>query len=124
MFPTLLIIGILSCIDQTTAVGVCVIVFSALFIVGFAASWGPVLWVLVGEMYPYRTRGKAASAAVMSNWIFTTIIGASFPAASSASLSACFFFFAAMISSRRTTSWLCVVSRAINVWVASPCTCR
>lgn len=77
--------------------GVSVIVFSALFIIGFAASWGPVLWVLVGEMYPYRTRGKAASAAVMSNWIFTTIIGASFPAASSASLSACFFFFAAMI---------------------------
>ena len=45
----------------------------------------------------YRTRGKGVGAATMSHWIFTTIVGAVFPKASSASLAACFFFFSAMI---------------------------
>lgn len=40
MFPFLLIIGILSVVEQTQGVGVAVIVFSALFIISFAASWG------------------------------------------------------------------------------------
>ncbi|CAB9496242.1 Facilitated trehalose transporter Tret1 [Seminavis robusta] len=97
MFPFLLVIGILATVDQTQGVGYAVIVFSALYIISFAASWGPVLWVIVGEMFPFRTRGKAVGAATMSHWIFTTIVGALFPVASSASLSACFFFFAAMI---------------------------
>ena len=33
----------------------------------------------------------------MSHWIFTLVVGAVFPAASSASLAACFFFFAGAI---------------------------
>jgi sugar porter (SP) family MFS transporter len=97
MFPCLLVLGILSLITQTKAIGFAVIIVAGLYVIGFAFSWGPVLWVLVGEMFPYRTRGKAAGTMVMSNWIFTTIVGAVFPAAQNASLAGCFFFFAAMI---------------------------
>jgi sugar porter (SP) family MFS transporter len=97
MFPCLLACGILSVIEQTQAVGWLVLVFAALYIVGFAFSWGPILWIMVPEMFPYHTRAKAASLCIMSNWLCTTIVGALFPVASTASLAACFFFFAAAI---------------------------
>lgn len=72
----------------------------------------PVLWVIVGEMFPYRTRGKAVGAATMSHWIFTTIVGAIFPIASSASLAGCFFFFAAMIFIGNTVVYMFQVETA------------
>lgn len=98
MFSALIANGILSALDQTMTVGWCVLSFAGLFIIGFAFSWGPVVWTVCSEMFPYRTRGKATGLTTMTNWFFTTIIGAVFPVASSASLSACFFFFAAAIS--------------------------
>lgn len=97
MFPCLIACGILSTMDQSMSVGYAVLVFASIYIIGFAFSWGPILWIMTPEMFPYRTRAKAASVCVMSNWIFTTVIGALFPVASTASLPACFFFFAAAI---------------------------
>ena len=97
MFPCLIACGVFAAVEQTKAVGYAVVTFSALYIISFAYSWGPVLWVCISEMFPFRTRGKAVGASAMSHWIFTTIIGAIFPAASTASLSGCFFFFAAAI---------------------------
>lgn len=44
------------------------------------------------------TRGKATGLTTMMNWGATTIVGALFPMASTASLPACFFFFAAAIT--------------------------
>ena len=46
----------------------------------------------------HSTRGKATGLTTMMNWMATTIVGALFPKASTASLPACFFFFAAAIS--------------------------
>jgi len=67
------------------------------FIVGFAASWGPVVWTVCAEVYPLRERGKATGLTTMTNWFWTTIVGALFPLASSASLTGCFAFFAGTI---------------------------
>mmetsp|Transcript_16196 Transcript_16196/g.18652 ORF Transcript_16196/g.18652 Transcript_16196/m.18652 type:complete len:502 (-) Transcript_16196:125-1630(-) len=106
MFLALLINGILSAVDQTMTVGYIVLVSAGFFIIGFAFSWGPVVWTVCSEMFPYRTRGKAAGLTTTSNWVGTTIIGALFPVASSASLSACFFFFAAMIAIGTTVVYL------------------
>lgn len=98
MLPCLILNGIFATLDQTIQVGYAVVVCSGFYIIGFAFSWGPILWILISEMYPYRTRGKAAGLSAMSNWIFTTIVGALFPVASTASLSSCFFFFAFFIT--------------------------
>lgn len=51
MFPSLLAIGILSSVEQSEGVGYAVVICSAFYIISFAASWGPVLWVIVGEMF-------------------------------------------------------------------------
>ena len=57
-----------------------------LFVVGFGASWGPLVWVLLGEIFPSRIRGKALGVAAGAQWIANFLITVSFPAMSSWSL--------------------------------------
>ena len=46
------------------------IAFVCMFISFFAASWGPVAWVVTGEIFPLKVRAKCMSMAVASNWLF------------------------------------------------------
>jgi MFS transporter, SP family, sugar:H+ symporter len=39
-----------------------------LYIVAFGVSWGPVMWVLLGEMFPNRLRGAALAVCGATNW--------------------------------------------------------
>jgi SP family sugar:H+ symporter-like MFS transporter len=112
MFFSLVINTIFSALDQTLTVGWCVLAFASLFIIGFAFSWGPVVWVVCSEMFPLRTRTKAVGLTTSMNWFCTTIIGAVFPAASRASLSACFAFFAAAIAVGMVTVYLFLAETA------------
>lgn len=83
--------------DPSDSIGIGVIVFCALYVIGFAYSWGPVVWVVCAEMFPMRERGKANSLTTFTNWFWTTIVGALFPIASTASLAGCFGFFAGVV---------------------------
>jgi sugar porter (SP) family MFS transporter len=98
MAISLVMCAILSSLDQTKEVGWGVLAFAAFFIIGFAFSWGPVVWIVCSEMFPYRTRGKSTGLTTMTNWFCTTVVGALFPVASSASLSGSFAFFAVAIT--------------------------
>jgi MFS transporter, SP family, sugar:H+ symporter len=40
-----------------------------LYIVAFGVSWGPVMWVLLGEMFPNRQRGAALAVSGAANWL-------------------------------------------------------
>ena len=42
----------------------------------FGASWGPLVWVLLGEMFPNRIRAAALGVAAMAQWLanFTVTI--------------------------------------------------
>lgn len=40
-----------------------------LYIAGFGATWGPVSWTLVSEIFPLSIRAKGASIGAFSNWI-------------------------------------------------------
>jgi SP family arabinose:H+ symporter-like MFS transporter len=46
-----------------------------LFIACFAFSYGPVIWVLLAEIYPTRYRGRAMSVATLTLWVGTTFVG-------------------------------------------------
>jgi MFS transporter, SP family, sugar:H+ symporter len=50
------------------------------FVVFFAVSWGPVVWVLLGEMFPNTIRGVALSLAASVNWTSGVVVNLSFPA--------------------------------------------
>lgn len=49
------------------------------YILGFSFSWGPVVWVLLSEIFPNSIRGKAMSIAVASQWIMNFIVSSTFP---------------------------------------------
>jgi sugar porter (SP) family MFS transporter len=57
-----------------------------LFVVSFGATWGPVVWVLLGEMFPNRIRGAALSVAAAAQWLTNFLITTTFPPLSSLSL--------------------------------------
>lgn len=50
-----------------------------LYIAGFAVSWGPVVWVLLSEIFPNQVRGKAMAVAVAAQWIANFIVSWTFP---------------------------------------------
>merc|ERR1712157_140457 len=97
MFMALVPTAILASVEETTGVGIGVVIFCSLFVIGFAYSWGPIVWVVCAEMFPLRERGKATSLTTFSNWFWTTVVGAVFPLASTASLEGCFGFFAVVV---------------------------
>ncbi len=45
----------------------------------FNFSWGPVMWVMLGEMFPNQIRGSALAVAGFSQWIANFAIVVSFP---------------------------------------------
>jgi SP family arabinose:H+ symporter-like MFS transporter len=56
-----------------------ILIFILSFIAIYAATLGPVTWVLLSEIFPNRIRGKAMGAATLSLWISNFLTTASFP---------------------------------------------
>jgi Sugar (and other) transporter. len=49
-------------------------------VVFFGVNWGPVVWVLLGEMFPNRIRATALVVAAAAQWLANFAITSSFPA--------------------------------------------
>ncbi len=49
------------------------------FVIAFGFSWGPVVWVLLGEMFPNRIRGAALALAAGLMWVANFAISTTFP---------------------------------------------
>lgn len=58
----------------TPQAGNIMIVFTCLFIAAFATTWGPLVWAIVGELYPARYRAICMALATASNWLFNFLI--------------------------------------------------
>jgi len=56
------------------------LVAANLFVVAFGMSWGPVVWVLLGEMFPNRIRAAALGLAAAGQWSANWLITVTFPA--------------------------------------------
>jgi SP family sugar:H+ symporter-like MFS transporter len=61
------------------AQGPIALVAANLFVVAFGMSWGPVVWVLLGEMFPNRIRAAALGLAAAGQWAANWLITVSFP---------------------------------------------
>jgi SP family sugar:H+ symporter-like MFS transporter len=55
------------------------IAFVCIYIFFFASSWGPVAWVVTGEMFPLKARAKCLSMTTASNWLLNWAIAYSTP---------------------------------------------
>ncbi|MEV4413658.1 sugar porter family MFS transporter [Catellatospora sp. NPDC049609] len=68
-------------------VGKVALVAANLYVVAFGMSWGPVVWVLLGEMFNNRIRATALAVAAAAQWIANWLISTTFPALSDIGLS-------------------------------------
>jgi len=50
-----------------------------LFILFFASSWGPAIWVYQSEAFPMRVRSKATALCSLANWTSFAVIGTVYP---------------------------------------------
>jgi MFS transporter, SP family, sugar:H+ symporter len=69
MVASLLVLGI------SNAALICL----ATFIASFAATWGPVVWVMIPEVLPLSVRGTAMGVAVFCNWGANFLVSQTFP---------------------------------------------
>jgi MFS transporter, SP family, xylose:H+ symportor len=68
----------LGCLFYSNHVGVVALIAVVAYIAGFALSWGPVVWVLLSEIFPNPVKGKAMAIAVAAQWIANLFVSWSF----------------------------------------------
>ncbi len=49
------------------------------FIISFAATWGPTVWVMLPEILPLRIRGTAMGVAIFLHWLANFAVSQTFP---------------------------------------------
>jgi sugar porter (SP) family MFS transporter len=73
--------------------GTVALVAAHVFVLFFALSWGVVVWVFLGEMFPNKIRAAALGVAASAQWIANWAITASFPSLASWNLSATYVIY-------------------------------
>ncbi|MFG2619224.1 sugar porter family MFS transporter [Streptomyces sp. NPDC048507] len=76
------------------AQGLVALIAANCFVLFFALSWGVVVWVLLGEMFPGRIRAAALGVAAAAQWIANWVITVSFPTLSDWNLSGAYVIYA------------------------------
>ncbi|MDQ0260179.1 sugar porter family MFS transporter [Sinomonas atrocyanea] len=71
------------------------LVAANVFVVCFGASWGPVVWVLLGEIFPPSIRARGLGIAAAAQWIANFLITVSFPPMAAWSLTLTYGMYAA-----------------------------
>ncbi|KDQ61688.1 hypothetical protein JAAARDRAFT_55028 [Jaapia argillacea MUCL 33604] len=72
------IVGVTVSVSNTAGQKV-LVAFVCIYIAFFASTWGPIAWVVIGEIYPLNVRAKAMSLATASNWLWNFAIGYATP---------------------------------------------
>lgn len=57
---------------------ICVLALTV-YIAFFSATWGPVMWVMIGEVFPLNIRGLGNSFSSVINWAANMIVSLTFP---------------------------------------------
>lgn len=61
------------------ATGLWMLLFVLIYIASFALSVGPVVWVILSEIFPTKTRGRAMGIATICLWLANTVVSQTFP---------------------------------------------
>ncbi len=86
--------GVLDLTGDNAGKGKLALVALNLFIVGFGASWGPIVWVMLGEMFSNQMRGAGLAVAASAQWGANYLISATFPVMLGVSLGFAYGFYA------------------------------
>ncbi|ACG78874.1 major facilitator family transporter [Phenylobacterium zucineum HLK1] len=67
-------------VELSDGAGLIALIAANAYVVFFNLSWGPVMWVMLGEMFPNQIRGSGLAVAGFAQWIANFGISVSFPA--------------------------------------------
>ncbi|MDR2396017.1 MAG: sugar porter family MFS transporter [Endomicrobium sp.] len=80
MFMSLIILSIFTNIHASTnMLGYITLVSLCLYIFFFALTWGPISWVIIGEVFPLKVRGLGAGVTSLANWFSNLVVALIFP---------------------------------------------
>ena len=82
--------------DLGATAGVIAVVAANLYVVFFGMSWGPVVWVLLGEMFNNHIRAHALAVAAAAQWVANFVVSQTFPALASVGLGLAYGIYATM----------------------------
>ncbi len=77
----------------SSQLGIVAVVAANLYVIFFNVSWGPVMWVMLGEMFPNQLRGSALAVCGFAQWFANYLIAQSFPVMASWSLAGSYTFY-------------------------------
>jgi SP family sugar:H+ symporter-like MFS transporter len=66
-------------LQLSSGLGIVALIAANLYVIFFNVSWGPVMWVMLGEMFPNQIRGSALAVAGFAQWFSNYLIAQSFP---------------------------------------------
>ncbi|MCO7127907.1 sugar porter family MFS transporter [Sporolactobacillus shoreicorticis] len=61
------------------ATSIMTVISLSVYIMFFSLTWGPVMWVLLGEIFPLRIRGVALGVSGVINWFANLMVSLTFP---------------------------------------------
>jgi sugar porter (SP) family MFS transporter len=73
---SLLAMGLYGVMHST---GLWLLIFIVGYIASFSLSLGPVVWVILSEIFPTRLRGRAMAIATLCLWLANTVVSQTFP---------------------------------------------
>ena len=71
--------GGVSMLSAFNVIGISTLIFIVIFTASFMMSWGPIVWVVLSEIFPNRIRGAAMAIAVAVQWLANFTITSFYP---------------------------------------------
>jgi SP family sugar:H+ symporter-like MFS transporter len=81
-------------LQLSSSLGWVALIAANLYVIFFNVSWGPVMWVMLGEMFPNQIRGSALAVAGFAQWFSNYLIAQTFPIMAAWSLAGSYTFYA------------------------------
>jgi MFS transporter, SP family, sugar:H+ symporter len=66
-------------LDLSSSAGIIALIAANLYVMFFNFSWGPVMWVMLGEMFPNQIRGSGLAISGLAQWLSNFGITMTFP---------------------------------------------
>lgn len=79
MFVCQYIVAIVGTTTSSVVANKVLIAFVCVYIFFFASTWGPVAWVVTGELFPLKARARCLSITTATNWLFNWAIAYATP---------------------------------------------
>ncbi len=66
-------------LDLTSNMGILALIAANIYVIFFNFSWGPVMWVMLGEMFPNQIRGSGLAISGLFQWLSNFLVIMTFP---------------------------------------------